>query len=76
MLTILLILGEFYTLGYDSPWVSGDKRRNEVWITKKMQKESFGSSNTKNTNSQYVNADDLTEMLEYNMIEEGDVRHN
>jgi len=60
--------GNFISTGYDSPWVEGSKRRNEVWIMKKMDKKNMASEKF-TTKDDITTADDLTEMLSGNTIQ-------
>ena len=64
--------GNFISTGYDSPWVEGSKRRNEVWIMKKMDKKNMASEKF-TTKDDITTADDLTEMLSGNTIQKEEV---
>ena len=58
----------FYTASYDSPWVPGHRRTNEVWL----EKVDCGNGNTVQDNGQVRNAEDELEMLPYEVIETND----
>lgn len=70
--------GTYYTAGYNGPWTEASKRVNEVWIMRDNSAENSSpftsqSSNNWSKNSGIQSSDDLTELIQHNTIERGDV---
>ena len=62
-------------MGYSSPWTEESERRNEVWIEKISNAQRFTSPSSNFGNSgEVTTSDDLTEILQPNLLERGIVR--